>query len=57
VRTPRRDERKAVIHNWAEVPAFASEVEEAEFWVSHTLGETLLDQMEPSPEGLLPPRR
>ena len=32
-----------------------TEGEEAEFWSSHSLGQELLDQMEPVPEGLLPP--
>lgn len=30
------------IHSWDEVPAFASEREEAEFWSTHALGEELL---------------
>jgi hypothetical protein len=52
---PRRDQRKTVIHSWAELPAGTSEVEEAEFWASHTPGEAPLDQMEQAPEGSLPP--
>lgn len=48
---------KVVIHSWSEVPAFASEAEEAEFWASHVLGEDLLEQMDTAPEGLLPPPR
>jgi predicted DNA binding CopG/RHH family protein len=48
---------KVVIHSWSEVPAFASEAEEAEFWATHALGDELLDQMDETPEGLLPPAR
>jgi macrodomain Ter protein organizer (MatP/YcbG family) len=43
------------IHSWDEVPDFASEAEEAEFWSTHSLGEALLDQMEPIPESELSP--
>jgi hypothetical protein len=39
MRMSRRDQRKTVIHSWAELPACTSEVEEAEFWASHMLGE------------------
>src|SRR5215467_14223796 len=45
------------IHSWDEVPDFASEAEEADWWGSHELGPELLDQMGPPPEGLLPPPR
>jgi predicted DNA binding CopG/RHH family protein len=34
------------IERWDEVPQFASEQEEQEFWDSHTLSERLLDEME-----------
>ena len=45
------------IEDWDEVPHFASEAEEAEFWATHQLGEGLLGQMGPVPEGALPPPR
>jgi uncharacterized protein (DUF4415 family) len=45
------------IQSLDEVPRFKSEAEEAEFWATHSLGEKLLDQMEPIPEGELPPPR
>lgn len=54
---PERAEPKIVIASWDEVPQFASEAEEAEYWASHTPGEGLLDVMGPAPEGLLPPSR
>jgi uncharacterized protein (DUF4415 family) len=45
------------IQSLDEVPSFKSEAEEAEFWATHSLGEKLLDRMEPIPEGELPPPR
>lgn len=40
-----------------EIPSFASEAEEAEFWATHSLGEEFLVKMEPVSEGELPPAR
>lgn len=34
------------IHSFDEVPEFANEEEEAEFWATHALGEGLLEKME-----------
>jgi predicted transcriptional regulator len=48
------------IESWDEVPAFASEDEEAAFWATHDTGKALLDQMQPAPldgGGELPPAR
>ena len=45
------------IDDWSEVPAFANEAEEAEFWGTHGLGERLLEQMGPVDDGSLPPPR
>ena len=45
------------IQSLDEIPSFKTEAEEAEFWATHSLGEKLLDQMEPIPEGELPPPR
>jgi hypothetical protein len=45
------------IRSWAEVPRFASEAEEAEYWAGHDLGDELLAEMGPVPEGELPPAR
>jgi hypothetical protein len=54
--TPRR--RKHIeIQSWDEVPAFADEDEEADFWSTHSLGQALLNTMAPPPPGLLPPAR
>lgn len=44
------------IQNWDEVPAFASEGEEADFWSTHALGEGIL-QGGPVEDALLPPPR
>jgi predicted DNA binding CopG/RHH family protein len=48
------------IQSWDEVPKFASEDDEAQFWAAHDLGKRLLDQMQPVPldgGGELPPAR
>ena len=44
------------IHSLEEIPAFKNEAEEADFWATHSLGEELLERMEPIPEEILPPR-
>jgi hypothetical protein len=45
------------VNDWNDVPAFASEAEEAEFWGTHDLGEALLNQMVPLDDVLPRPRR
>jgi hypothetical protein len=50
-------EQETTIDDWGEVPHFASEAEEAEFWATHELGERLLASMGPVAEGVLPPAR
>jgi uncharacterized protein (DUF4415 family) len=40
-----------------EIPQFANEAEEAEFWATHALSEAFLAKMEPLPEEVLPPAR
>jgi hypothetical protein len=32
------------VEAWDEVPAFGTEAEEAEFWATHSLGKSILDQ-------------
>lgn len=49
--------RESTVHSWDEVPAFASESEEAEYWATHNLGEELLAQMRPDADPELPPPR
>jgi hypothetical protein len=44
------------IQSFEEVPSFATEAEEAEYWATHSLGQSALDQMEPLPDDLLPTR-
>jgi len=46
-----------VVHSWDEVPEFASEAEEADYWSTHELGDRLLTEMRPVPDGDLPPAR
>jgi hypothetical protein len=53
--TSRREQN--VLHSLDEIPEFATEDEEDEFWATHSLGPELLDQMGPPPPGLLPPPR
>jgi hypothetical protein len=52
-------EKLTPIDSWDEVPEFASEAEEQAFWDSHTLGEPLLEAMQPRAENDpdLPPAR
>ena len=45
------------VRRWDDVPRFASEAEEAEFWATHDLGEGLLAEMGQVQEGALPPPR
>jgi hypothetical protein len=42
------------VQSWEEVPEFASEAEEADFWATHSLGEMLLAEMAPIATDLLP---
>jgi hypothetical protein len=56
----RSTRRMQTIDSWDEVPSFANEAEEAEFWATHDTGQPLLDQMQPVPldgGGELPPAR
>jgi predicted DNA binding CopG/RHH family protein len=45
------------IEESADVPAFSSEEEEAQFWAEHELGDGMLSRMQAPPEGLLPTPR
>jgi hypothetical protein len=45
------------VNDWSEVPDFANENEEAEFWATHSLSDRLLEQAEPIEDGILPPPR
>ncbi len=47
-----------VLDSLDDLPAFANEAEEAEFWSTHELGEAILDQMKPiGDDEDLPPAR
>ena len=54
--TSKRSEMKD-IQSWDEVPAFASEAEEARFWSTHGLGKGVAANMAPLPRGVLPEAR
>ncbi len=43
----KREEVRQPIQDWEDVSQFSSEKEEQAFWDAHTLGEKLLDQMQP----------
>lgn len=46
------------VHSPEEIPEFASEKEEAEFWATHSLGDEFWEKAEPrrgEPEDELPP--
>lgn len=44
------------VHSEDEIPEFASEAEEAEFWSTHSLGDEMLRELPPD-DPLLPPPR
>src|SRR5215208_4057968 len=46
-----------VVQSSEEIPQFANEAEEAEFWATHSLSEAFLAKMDPLPEDVLPPAR
>ncbi len=46
-----------IVDRWEDVPGFATEAEEADFWATHRLSDELLDQMGPVPDDVLPPPR
>ena len=46
----------AVIRDLGEIPAFASEPEEARFWDTHTFSPELLARFQSIPNGVLPAR-
>jgi predicted DNA binding CopG/RHH family protein len=49
--------RMSVVRAWDDVPAFASEADEAAFWATHELDDTLLETMSPNADGALPSPR
>ena len=51
----RRAPRMTTIHSVDEIPAFASEAEEAAFWATHEIGDDLWERLPPVPEEDLPP--
>jgi len=51
------DDELIPVNSLDEIPRFANEDEEHEFWSTHSLGQPLLDQMGPVDDGSLPPPR
>ncbi len=45
------------VESVADIPRFANEDEEAEFWSTHSFGEGILNQMGPLDDVLPPPRK
>lgn len=45
------------INHPSEIPSFASEAEEQEFWARHSLGDGMFENVDPLVEGELPPPR
>jgi hypothetical protein len=52
-----RDDVLIPVESLDDIPSFANEDEEHEFWSTHSFGEVLLDQMGPLDDVLPPPRR
>jgi len=48
-------QRRETLHSLDNIPAFASEAEEAAFWDSHDLGEEVVARMGPLPDDVMPP--
>ena len=46
-----------IVRSLDEIPAFASEAEEADFWGTHALSEELWDRLPAVPDDELPPPR
>jgi hypothetical protein len=55
--TKTKTEASTVVHNFDEVPAFASEAEEVEYWDTHELGDEILSAMHRDADKRLPPPR
>jgi hypothetical protein len=55
--TQHSDDELIPVNSLDDIPRFANEDEEHEFWSTHSLGQPLLDQMEPVDDGSLPPPR
>jgi len=51
------DDELQTVNDWADVPAFANEDEEAEFWATHGLGGAALESLGTFDDDALPPPR
>ena len=52
-----RPKERIIVHSWDEVPVFANECEEHEFWSTHEMGDEFFENVEPDAEAELPPPR
>ncbi len=52
-----RHTQVSIIASLDEIPVFATEQHEAEYWRTHSFSEELLDQMAPVGDDVLPPAR
>lgn len=48
---------RIVVHGWDDVPEFADECEEQEFWSTHEMGDEFFENVEPDAHAELPPPR
>jgi predicted DNA binding CopG/RHH family protein len=53
----KRKSPMTTVHSQEEIPAFASEAEEAAFWATHELADNLWDRLPRVPDEELPPAR
>lgn len=53
----KRKQKMMTVNRWEDVPDNMTEAEEHEFWTTHSLGEGLLEQMQPVKDADFPPTR
>jgi len=55
--TEQKDGGMGIIERLEDIPVFRDEDDEAEYWATYALGDTILDQMGSVEDGFLPPPR
>ena len=53
----KHQEQMIIVHSEEEIPSFANERDEQEFWATHALSEEMLESFGTPEEGVLPPPR
>ena len=48
---------RIIVHSWDDVPTFADECEEHEFWSTHEMGDEFFENVAPDADADLPPPR